>query len=261
MAGAKNDIWNDAKAFRQQVRLAAAQVAQLAEGELEAALAYEVEPFSGIPASETETAWRELPEPDKSLRAFEVAVRRKGKSRGAKKPGAGRSFLLWIFGALVAAAIACDAGYLAYSASRMHSAIAAQRPLDEEIARLRANASAIRNEALTMKERRENYIAAQETLENHRAAYRDLMDAIAKVCGGRTVVKSFSGQKPFTVELEAVSTGAKACAEVLSELTREAGRIGWRVTPGHIETSAQGVTATFSCILEYGKDSKEGGEE
>lgn len=257
MSGAKNDIWNDAKAFRQQVRLAAAQVAQLTESELEAALAYEVEPFSGIPASESETAWRELAESDKSLRAFEVVVRRKGKSRGAKKMGAGRSFPLLLFGALVAVAVACDAGHLAYSASRMRKAIAAQRPLDAEIAHLRANASAIRNETRTMKERRENYIAAQETLENRRAAYRDLMDAIAKVCGGRTVVKSFSGQKPFTVELEAVSTGAKACAEVLSELTRETQRSGWRVTPGHLETSAQGATTTFSCTITYGKDAKE----
>ena len=46
--------------FRQRVNLPAAQVAGLAETELAAALAFECEPFSGIPRSEGEMAWRRL---------------------------------------------------------------------------------------------------------------------------------------------------------------------------------------------------------
>ena len=47
----------DANAFRQQVRMAAVQVTGLRQDELAMALAYEVEPFSGVPAGDAEVAY------------------------------------------------------------------------------------------------------------------------------------------------------------------------------------------------------------
>ena len=263
MARAQTDIWSNPKAFRQQVRLAAVQVAALSEEELPQALAYEVEPFSKIPASEAEVAWRELPETDAAVKAYEVAVVR---AKGAGAKGAARAearmLPLWIFAALVAAGVACDGGLLAWRRNTLERAVAEQKPLDAQIRRLERQTLDNRAEAAAERESRERMRAAQDRLESMRSAYPMLMDAVAGVCGGRTVVREFSSDGRYSVSLRAVAVSAPVCGEVVADLTRAAAERGWRLVPGGIETSAQGTTAEFSCRLERaaGDAHEKGGE-
>ena len=84
MSRKKTDsVMDDPSAFRQQVRIAAVQVTGLRPDELAAALAYEVEPLSGIPAAEAELAYSPVVDPDPTVRVYDVAVRRR-KNRAAK---------------------------------------------------------------------------------------------------------------------------------------------------------------------------------
>ena len=94
---------DDESAFRQQVRMAAVQVAGLRPDELSAALAYEVEPFSGIPAAEAELAYTPVVYSDPAVRVFDVAVRRR-KSRADK--GGGRYLIPIIVVGIIALVIA-----------------------------------------------------------------------------------------------------------------------------------------------------------
>ena len=77
MSRKKTDsVMDDPSAFRQQVRMAAVQVTGLRPDELSTALAYEIEPFSGIPAAEAELAYSPVVDPDPTVSVYDVAVRR-----------------------------------------------------------------------------------------------------------------------------------------------------------------------------------------
>ena len=244
----KQDVWSDPQAFRQRVRLPAAQVALLSPEELAAALAYEVEPFSNIPAAAAEVAWREAEEPDASVKAFDVAVvRREKRGNAGRMPSA----WLWAFAVLALVAVAGDFAFLTWRIDRLERTVAEQTPLDAQLRSLAAEARSYEDEAARVRDVRTRWCEAQDRVAILRAAYARLMDAVASVCGGRTVVKRFASDGVFSVEMRAVAVSAPACAEVLADLTRAAAAKGWRLEPGEIAASAQGTTAEFSCRLVF----------
>ena len=251
--GDAKTVRDDPAAFRQQVRMAAVQVAGLRPDELAVALAYEVEPFSGVPAAEAEVSYSPVVDPDPAVRVYDVAVRRRRRRAGI---GAERLLVpAMAAGAALLAAAAVDFGILAYRTHCAERSIAERAPLDAQLRRVDGAARANREEARRLREARERSAAAQDRVERLRAAYPSLMDAVAGVCGGRMVVKSFASDGPFAVVLRAVAVSAQDAGEAMAQLTRAAAGRGWRVEPGGISSSAQGTTAEFTCRIAL-----EGGE-
>ena len=243
-------IWEDAKAFRRRVRLPAAQVAALAPGELEAALAYEVEPFSGVAASAAEVAWREVESVDRNAKTYDVAVRARGGGKSAGADAAGAKFLkpLAIAGALLLAAAATDAALLAFRISSLESEVAERSALDGEVKAIRRMAGSARARARETREAREAEAAAQKRADSSRSAYPEIMSAIASVCGGKVIVKSFSAPEAFEMEISAAAPDAPSAAAAMSRLTQEAAKAGWKLRTGPID-SAAGAAANFSFVL------------
>lgn len=251
-------LWNDAQAFRLEVRMARVQVASLGEEELASALAYEVEPFSKIPASEAEIVWREAGGHDASMLVFETVERRLGRRRvketgDGKGKGAQDQLLKYALaiGAIVVLLIACDWAYLGWKVRTLGCAVAQQRPLDAEIKRIEAAARTVQAEAAELRGRREAAISAQDRVERLRAAFPSLMDAVAKVCGGKTVVRSFETADSFEIEMRAVASSAQAAAIVMADLAKAAEAIGWSLEPGTIVAAPNGATVEFSCRMNY----------
>lgn len=249
-------LWSDPSAFRLEVRLAAVQTASLGESELASALAYEVEPFSHIPSAEAEIAWREIAGEDATLKIFNIAERRLGKG-GRGRAGRGKRDAVafakgaYVFGALVAVAMAVDFAFLHFNAGAFEESIAKQRPLDAEIKRIEGAANASRAEAEALRTRREDAAKAQEKVARLRSAYPSLMDAIARVCGGKTVVRSFAAGEAFTVEMRSVAANAQEAAAVMAELSKACGAIGWALEPGDMIAAPSATTVEFACKLKF----------
>ena len=74
----------DSRAFRQTVRLPARQAAGLSDEELSSALAFETEPFSGLPSGSSETAWTRAPSSGTDAAFDVVQVSRDGLKALAK---------------------------------------------------------------------------------------------------------------------------------------------------------------------------------
>ena len=247
--GAAVSIMDDPSAFRQQVRMAAVQVAGLKPSELEAALAYEVEPSSGIPAAEAEIGFRLVPGDDPTVRVYDVAVRRR-KAHGSA--GAERFVRpLTILGAVVLAIVAADAAVTLRTQSRLARDVAERERLDARIKAVQREARAAREETQSVRAKREAAVKAQDDVARYRAAWPELLDAIAESCGGGAVLTSLEADGPFRVKMRATAVSPRAAADVMVSLAAAARRIGWRVRPGATAVSARGTTTTFDCELEY----------
>jgi len=237
---------DDPEAFRQQVRMAAVQVAGLRPEELAQALAYEVEPFSGIPATEAEVGFKTIADPDPSVRVYDVAVRRR-KRRGASSGGLDR----WlkpavIFACVVGALMVADGIFLACRKSSLAKSVAERRPLQTQLDRMRREAKSTRDGAAAIRLRREAVIRAQDEAANLRMAHADLLEELAAACGERAVVSTVSpGEAARTLHVRAIGVSAEAAAEVMRLLTERASAKGWRVVPGTITASGTGATVTF----------------
>lgn len=244
-----NRIWEDPKAYRQQVSLAAVQAAALSGDDLALALAYEVEPFSKIPAPEAQVAWREIEAADKALRTFEVAVVRRG---GAGAKSANRAFsnlLLAAPAVLIALALACDALIINSQLKENDKMLATRRPLDAQIRRVERQTLDARNAADAIRSKREAFAAAQTRSAELRSAYLEIMDAIAETCAGRIVVKEFASTAPFSLSMTSIAGDAQQAADAMAFLASAASSRSWRLEPGEIAASAKGTTASFTCTL------------
>jgi len=255
-----DSLLSDARAFRQQVRLAAVQVAALNEPELAFALAYEVEPFSHVAAAEAGVAWRELPSTDPAIKVYDVAVRKAGRAgaRGAATADGLARFLrpAALVGALLLLAAAADGTWLTLQRASLARRLATQRDLDARVQRVQSSARAIAAEAERLRTARAAARRAQDDVAARRLAYPEILRVIAATCGGKTVVRSFASEAaPYTIRLSAVAASAEDAAHVMSALTHAAAAVKWSLAPGPIATSAQGATAEFTCTLAY-----EGGE-
>ncbi|MBR0197008.1 MAG: hypothetical protein IJQ34_02635 [Kiritimatiellae bacterium] len=255
MAREEKDIWLDKGVFRQQVRLAAAQVSSLSKGELEFALAYEVEPFSGIPADEADIVWREIEEEDAAVKAFEVAViGRKSKSGKSSKSKSGASKALCVLIILALAAVVAavfDYVKLDGKLKITKEKVDEQLRLDSQIKSVVSRSIALEQEREKIRSVRQSAEKAQAKIANLRSAYQIAMEMLASVCGGRTVVKSFASPEPFSIELVAVAVSAQNAAETMARLSGEAKSKGWRLEMGEISSSSKSPTVQFVCRLYF----------
>lgn len=244
-------LFNDPDAFRQRVRMAAVQVAGLRPEELEAALAYEVEPFSGIPAAEAVVACRPVVEPDPSVRVYDVAVRRRGKTAAA----GGLERLLkpaYALGLALIALAVVDAGVLARRQAGLSARVAEQTRLDLRLQAIRGAAQARRSEALAVRQAREAAVAAQEAAARLRAAFPELLSVIGSSFSDKAVLKTMSSAAGArTVKLAAVSATSQDMAEALARLSERSAAKGWKLRTGSMAVQAAGKTVSFDCEVSH----------
>lgn len=236
--------------FRRQVRIAAVQAAGLSDAELGMALAYELEPESGIPASGAEVEFTPVADPDTSVRVYDVTVRR----RKAKSGGGAEKWvrLATLFAVTALAAIAADWGWMTLRINEAKADVAKRAPLDAKIKKERGAALSSRDEARSVKERREAAIMAQNTVAEHREAWVRLLTVLGGTCGDNAIVRKISSAEPFTAKISATAVSAEAAAEAMAALAAEAGKVGWRCELGGISERGRGATVDFSFNLAYG---------
>ena len=242
-------LLNDPSAFRQRVRMAAVQVAGLAPDELASALAYEVEPFSGIPAGEAEVAYRVVVEPDPSVRVYDVAVRRRS-GRGTKSSKGFERWLVpaYVFAALVVLAVGADYLHFRMRHAALAKEVAVQSRLEATLQSIRNRTKSRRDEASALRAAREAAIAAQDAVEKRRALFPGLLSVIGSAFADRAVLKSIaSGEGAGAVRLAAAAANAEAAAEALTRLTAAATAKGWKVKTGGMSSRTEGATVAFDC--------------
>ena len=247
--GAALSVMEDPSSFRQQVRMAVVQVAGLKPSELEMALAYEVEPSSGIPAAEAELAYRLVAGDDPTVRVYEVAVRR----RKAKASAGGDRLVapLTIAGAVVLLLVAADAVRTFMTSSRLERDVAVCERLDAKVKAVQREAKAARDEAQAVRARREAAAKAQDDVARLRSAWPRLLRSIAQSCGDRAVLTSLGADGAFRAKFSATTVSPRAAADVMVELSEAASKVGWRVIPGSTATSAQGTTPSIDCEIVH----------
>ncbi len=242
--------------FSQRVRLPAVQVATLGRDELALALAYEVEPFSRVPASDADVVWTEVADPDGSVRVYDVTVRPRRSSRRAGGGGAAAG-ARWLLPAAVLAVLAvlglvADFAVTKRRIAVLNDELAARVPLDAQVKRIRREAKDTEEESQRTSRARLASAAAQGRVAALRGAHAGLMSALANVCGGRTVVRSLASDAASgDVELVAVAASPEEAARVLADLTLAVSGCGWRLVPGGMESGADGSFTGFSCRLYY----------
>jgi hypothetical protein len=127
-------IFSDRGALCRQVRLAAVQVEGLGDEELAMALAYELEPYSSIPAADAEVAWRELDGEDRSMRVFEAAVIRRTRSRRGLGGDMGRILrFAYAAGAIALLAAGADYAITRFESGRLGSSLERRLRLQQEL--------------------------------------------------------------------------------------------------------------------------------
>lgn len=261
MTSENQELYGNPKAFRQQVRLAAVQVAALGANELAAALAYELEPFSKIPADDAEVAWRESTESNASVKVYDVAVmrRRSRKSGGGAIGGGRRLDAIVVAVALLAVVIvAADWWVVSSRLTALRRDVAAQVPLDSELRRLEECARSVVAEANAVREKRLEVERAHGDVDALRSSIPGALEAVASVCGGRIVVKEITSPAPFALEFRAVAVTAEAAAATMAKLGDAVESKGMRLEPGEIAASVGGAMAEFSfCLSPAEKRSEE----
>lgn len=280
--------------FRQRVNLPAAQVAGLAEAELATALAFEIEPFSGVPRAEGELAWRACPDPDAARRVFDVVqirrtdlaaavdqARREGRrvtaitavpdeARGERAedlpciPVRGKGvlkthpYLLWSAVCLLAAGFfAAEGVRLAAEVGRLRRDVAERRGLQSEKESLEAKAAGLRRQAAEIRGRRAEEAKAQARAGMLRAAGRILLEAVPGACGDDSVVRAIGpGEDVFDLRLSGVSLSPETATRTVSRLTAAlaAPRSGWTVKPGTVAVQTTGGACVFDCTFAFGPE-------
>jgi hypothetical protein len=224
------------------------QVTGLRPEELSMALAYEVEPFSGIPAAEAELEYTPVVDSDPAVRVYDVAVRRRRK----RASSGGERWLLPLLAAGCAAILLAGADFVCTSARlrTLKREVSARAALQARLDSIRNPAKAARSEACMIRERREAAARAQTEAAKARVAYADALDAIAAACGERAVISSIDGNA-FTIGLAGVAVTASAAADTFVALTEAAATRGWRLVTGPISVRTPGLTAEFKCELSH----------
>ena len=238
----------DSNVFRQQVRMAAVQVTGLRQDELAMALAYEVEPFSGVPAADAEVAYVPVADADPAVRVYDVTVTRKKK----RSAGGCERFLApaLVIGAIALLLAAADFFFMQRKLYALRREVAVQTELEARLDAVRKPAAAARAEAQAMRERREAAARAQDDVARARASYAHLLKAVAAAYGERAVLTSIEGG-PSSVRIKGVAATASAAADVQVALTRAAAEHGWRLVPGQIVLRKPGLTAEFESELAH----------
>lgn len=242
-------VMDDPMAFRTQVRMASVQVSGLSRGEIEMALAYEVEPVSLIPASEAEVDFKQVEGDDPSVAVYNVAVRK----RIGKKAISGKRHIkvLSVIGVLILAFIAADAIILNRSLASLKSERLVRSRLDAKIKAARREESALRAETERLKAARAAAIAAQERVSSLRGAWLKVLGALASSCDGKAVVTALESKVPFKFKINATAVSASAATDVMASFSRSAAKEGWRVSPGSTVSGAEEAMAKFDCEVTH----------
>lgn len=244
-------IWNDPNACRQQVRMISVQVEGLRPDELATALAYELEPVSGIPVAEAEVVWKPLPNEDPSFRLFDVALVRRRRRGGARGSDLRVLCICCILAGLAMVLVAVDAVTLKTRQTSLAREVAARQPLQDSIDLIRRKTASVRSETESIRRRRETEAKAQSDCAKLREAFVGMMDGVSGGCGGKAVVKSFVSEGPFDVRIRAVATDAQTAADVMVAMTRALDACGWDLTPGPVEAFAGGAGVAFEVVLKF----------
>ena len=277
--------------FRQRVNLPAAQVAGLSEAELAAALAFEIEPFSGIPRAAGEMAWRACAEDDAARRAFDVVQIRQSdlaaelkRAQAAKlrvkfvtaepdaargetaadlpkiavrRPGAlrARPLALWCGVCLLLLAGAAYEGFgLWRDMKGLRRDVAERRALQAEKDGLESRLAGLRRQAAEIRRVRGEEAAAQARAAVLRAAGRELLEAVPAACADESVVRGIAaGENDFEVRLSGVALSAEAATRTVSRLAAAlaARKSGWTLKPGSQGVQAEGGSCAFDCVFAF----------
>lgn len=236
-------LFADKNACRRQVRLAAVQVEGLGDEELSTALAYEVEPYSSVPAAEARVAWREIPGEDAAIRVFEVAVIRRRRSDDVNSRLERTVRILTVPAAVVLLAVAVDFVLAEKETGRLEESLARRAGLQAQLDRLDRETEAARRETREIVARREAEARAQAECARLRGAYPGFLAAAASV-GGSSFIRSIAADGPFCEELAIVSVDERSAAETMAALTGHLAAEGWVFVPGAM-TPAGGGTVEF----------------
>lgn len=249
MTSENQELYGNPKAFHQQVRLAAVQVAALGPSELAAALAYELEPFSNIPADDADVAWRESAESNAAVRVYDVAVMRNRSRKERSGAGGGGRCLDAVVAAvamLALAIVAVDWWMVSSRLTALRRDVVAQLPLDGELRRLEERTRSVAAEARSVREGRRTMEDAHDAVAALRSSIPDALEAVASVCGGRIVVKEISSPAPFAMEFRAAAVTADMATVTMARLGDALEAKGMRLTPGEIAASVGGAMVEFS---------------
>ena len=248
---ADTEIWNDPDAFAGTVRLGLSQAQAVSAEELPFVLAYELEPASGIPASQAEVSWKETEGGDPAMRVFEVRVRRRGGVSRARtgRPAAIAAVCCSVFAAV---AIAVDAARIASSLSALEKDVAVRSRLTAELRGIESSAQSAQIEAQNIRTRREEAEASASKAALLRGSYSSAMGVVASVCvaGGKSFVRGFSSPEPFRLEIRAISESAQTASGTMSSLAKAVSAKGWTLLPGGIRQ--EGTMSVFSCTIDMG---------
>jgi hypothetical protein len=240
----RDRIFADKGAFVSTVRLARVQVEGLGDAELKSALAYEVEPYSSVPAAEAEVAWRRIESGDAAVEAFEVAVVRRRKDGVEEKLGRCLKPLTFVAAAVLLAAGA-DYAVMAHERARLEDSLARRLPLQEELDRIDRRAAALRSRADKLRLDREAAAKAQSECARLRSAFADFADAVSAI-GGESVLKSVEeGDGEFSLRLEFASVDERSAAAAMAGLTESLARKGWDFIPEGISPAGALGTVVF----------------
>jgi len=242
----KNESSNgraDGGTFRQQVRLPALQVAGLGDDDLALALAYELEPASGIPAAAAVVSFRPVADADPTVRVYDVTVTR----RAAARAGAGSRAFAWLLGAGLVwlAVLAADAAYTHHRAAEAARLAAERTALDAQLRAVRNEAQDARAEAEALRAAHAAQERAQARAADLRAEHGALLADVAAAYEARAVVTGLDiGETRAT--LAATALTPQAASEAAAALAVRVKPRGWSVRTETMETTA---TIAFTCIL------------
>ncbi|MBR4170217.1 MAG: hypothetical protein IKR48_01040 [Kiritimatiellae bacterium] len=276
--------------FRQRITLPRQQVKGLSRDELAAALSFEVEPFSGIPRSESELAWRTLDDGNPERTVFDVVQIRKQDlallledAKRAKKtvravtavPAEGAESeriedLPWIvpspqhgrmarYGVLyilvcvlLCAGILCDGFRLIRRQNNLRPIVEHQRTLQVEKDSLMRKLQNTQKEIANLRTQRTDQEQAMRSAQVFRAAWQHLLEVTPKACGGDALLRSITpNESAFSATIQAIGVSPKDAVQVFVRLSRKLAPLGWQLTPGAITVQAPATTVSFSCQVTF----------
>lgn len=243
-------IFADKNAFRREVSLARVQIDGLSDDELAGVLAYELEPYCAIPAADQYVAWKEAESPDRAMRVFDVAVVRRGRD-AASSAGAQKYVKVLSFaGVALLLALCCDYVHIRWRASSLEKSLSSRAPLQSEIDSLSKRASALRRQTQEIRSARESFVRTHRSCAELRGAYLGALDALSAV-GGKAVVKKISkGAGDFSLEFAFAAADGKCGSDIMSALSKETAKRGWRLIPGDIVSLGEGLVE-FDAAARY----------
>lgn len=274
-----------AEVFSDRVRLSAGRIAGLSREHLRSALAFELEPFSGVPAADAAVAFTEVPDPDPAFTAFDAAVLPRGRlselgdaARAAGfslacvtplppsgaadisglpqivpsgKRGAAPTFAGKLCTTSIAALALCAAAIAGPAVIRSKLSHEAQEraALGAELGARAAGTAAMRRRAAELLAEKAARDAAASRLGAMRAAWPELLERLARSCAGGAMIDSLAADGG-AFELRCVCADAAEATAAAVRFSEALAACGWSVKPGAVSERAPGgpVACSFRLV-------------